>query len=205
MQVKQQFVVAHPRPVVWDYFGKIDKVTLCMPGASLVEPATGNQTKFKFNIQLGPIRAAFVGNAEMERDPANFRGIIRGNGVDSLGNSRAKGVLEYALSEETDKSATRVDFTAEFSLAGALAQFSRFGLINDLAARITADFAKNIESALTIETMPESTSSPKTDGSSSPTPTAKAGELNAGKFLVWATWDWIKSLVGRIFSRQSHQ
>ena len=205
MQLKQQFVVAHPRPVVWDYFGKIDKVTLCMPGASLVGPATGSHAKFKFDIKLGPVSAAFVGNAEMERDPANFRGIIRGNGVDSRGNSRAKGVLEYALSEETGKSTTRVDFTAEFSLAGALAQFSRFGLINDLAVRITADFAKNIESALIIQTMSELTSSPKTDGPSSPTPTAKAGQLNAGKFLVLATWDWIKSLVGRIFARQSHR
>ena len=82
MQIKQQFVVAHSRAIVWDSFGRIDEVTLCLPGASLTEPATGNLAKFKLNVKLGPIGAEFVGEAELERESNDFRGTIRGSGRD---------------------------------------------------------------------------------------------------------------------------
>jgi carbon-monoxide dehydrogenase small subunit len=151
MQIVQQFVVTRPRPVVWDYFGQIEKVTLCMPGASLAEPVSGDKVKFKFNAKLGPINAAFVGDAELKRDPENFIGLITGSGRDSRGNSQAKGTLEYRLTDESNGYATRVDVTTNFSLTGSLAQFGRSGLIKDLAERITKEFAINIEAALAEE------------------------------------------------------
>jgi carbon-monoxide dehydrogenase small subunit len=198
MQVKQQFVVACSRPIVWDYFGQIEKVTLCMPGASLAEPVTGNHAKFLFNVKLGPISAAFVGEAELERDAESFHGVIRGGGRDSRGNSRAKGVLQYTLSEEMDKGATRVDIDAEFSLTGALAQFSRSNFVSDLAARITFDFAKNIEAALKAETVLKSNPSAKTE-----VPMRPASNLNVGSLFVSTIWTWIRALTGRIRSRGS--
>jgi carbon monoxide dehydrogenase subunit G len=196
MQVKQQFTVGRPRSDVWDYFGEIDKVIFCMPGATLDEPVTGNLAKLKFNVRLGPISASFVGEAELERNAQTFRGVIRGSGRDSRGNSRAKGQLEYALTEEAGPGSTCVDVSAEFTLTGTLAQFSRSNLVNDLASRITAEFARNVEAALTAET---AVATPGVVPAAAPA--RQANEISAGKLLLWAIWRRIKALGQRISAR----
>src|SRR5689334_5019687 len=120
MELKQRFIVAHPRESVWDFFGRMEDVTPCMPGASLSEPPANDRAKFKLNIKLGPISAVFVGDAEVERKPADYRGIIRGNARDSRGDSRVKGVVNYALTSESGGRATAVDIDVEFTLTGRL-------------------------------------------------------------------------------------
>ncbi len=44
--------------------------------------------------------------------------------------------------------ATRVALSIGYSLRGMLAQFARPGLVSDLAERMTADFARNLDRAL---------------------------------------------------------
>jgi carbon monoxide dehydrogenase subunit G len=201
MQVKQQFIVPRARSVVWDFFSQIEKVTLCMPGASLDAPVNGNLARFRFSVKFGPIAATFVGTAELERDAQNFRGVVSGSGRDVRGNSRAKGTLEYTLSEE-DEFVTRVNVAAEFQLTGALAQFSRLSLVTDLATQITADFAKNVEAAMAAVPAPEQNASPQTKGSQDVARTQRMNELGFGKLLVFALWARFKALVYRIFRNQ---
>src|SRR5262245_9000741 len=190
MLIKQRFVVAHPRNVVWDFFGRMEDVTRCMPGASLAEPPAGNTAKFKLSVKLGPISAAFAGDAEVERNVDAHRGTIRGAARDTKGDSRVKGVVDYALSEEAG--GTAVDIDVDFALTGRLAQFSRGGVVNDLAARLTADFAKNLETALTAENV-SPMATPAEHGTVAPAMppapavaqrTAPANELNAGRLVV---------------------
>src|SRR4051794_18921440 len=123
MQLKQRFVVAHPRELVWDFFGRMEDVTPCMPGASLTDPPEGNHAKFKLSVKLGPINAAFAGDAELERDAEKYKGIIRGTARDTRGDSRVKGVVDYTLTPEAAGSSTVVDIDVDFALTGRLAQF----------------------------------------------------------------------------------
>jgi len=44
--------------------------------------------------------------------------------------------------------ATRIDLSIGYSLTGMLAQIARPGLVRDLAARLTEDFARNLERRL---------------------------------------------------------
>ena len=199
MQIKQQFVVAHSRAIVWDSFGRIDEVTLCLPGASLTEPATGNLAKFKLNVKLGPIGAEFVGEAELERESNDFRGTIRGSGRDNRSNSRVKGEIEYTLSEEAQGKATGVDISVDFSLTGRLAQFGRTGIVNDLAARLTADFANNLESALSAQHAPGEPASARQ--SSDPEATGRTTEFDVGGLFVSVMWSRIKALLRSILGR----
>src|SRR5579862_2935220 len=201
MQLKQRFSVAHPRAKVWDFFGRMDEVTPCMPGASLTEPPTGDTAKFKLGVKLGPIAAAFVGDAQVERHPGEHRGIIRGNARDSRGDSRVKGTVDYALQDESNGSATGVDINVDFTLTGRLAQFSRAGIVNDLAARLTADFARNLESALARQA-PSATAEltaaadqarPATRAALPPMPPMRENELKAGGLLMGVLWDRIKA------------
>ncbi len=217
MELRQRFVVTHPREVVWAFFGRMEDVTLCMPGASLREPPADNHAKFKLNIKLGPIGAAFVGDALVERDSESYRGIIRGNARDSRGDSRVKGVVNYALTSEGGGRSTAVDIDVDFSLTGRLAQFSRAGIVNDLAGRLTADFARNLETALNVKT--DSAGTPAEGattqaarevagtppGVSKPLPEAAAApaELNAGTLLLSVIWGRIKAFLSSIFRRRS--
>ena len=207
MQLKQRFSVGHPREKVWDFFGRMEEVTPCMPGASLVEPPGANTAKFKLGVKLGPIAAAFVGDAEIERHPEDCRGVIRGNARDSRGDSRVKGVVEYALQDEANGGATSVDINVDFTLTGRLAQFSRAGIVNDLAARLTADFARNLEAALANQADEKpraqaATTNHATDmRGAAPAPgPVRETELKAGSLLLAVLWHRVKALFRAIFA-----
>jgi carbon monoxide dehydrogenase subunit G len=201
MLLKQRFVVNHPRAIVWDFFGKMEEVVPCMPGASLTEPPAGDLAKFQFNVKLGPISVSFVGDAHLERDAANFRGYIRGNARDNRGDSRVKSVVEYALTEEADGARTAVDISVDFTLTGRLAQFSRAGIVNDLAARLTNHFAQNLEVALAPQTSVSCSPPSAAETVRVPAPKASSAEIHAGRLLVSVIWHRIVALFRSMFSR----
>jgi carbon-monoxide dehydrogenase small subunit len=184
MELRQNFVIDRPRAVVWDYFADIDEVVRCMPGASLTEPVSGDRIKGKIAIKLGPIGAAFDGEGRFERDDTNYSGTIRGTGRDSKSGTRAKGEVTYVLVEESGGAATRVDVVVEFSLAGPLAQFSRGGIVNDLATRLTNDFAANL--AVQLDQAGAATA-----------PSEAAAQLDAGSLL----WSVIRARIRAFFAR----
>jgi aerobic carbon-monoxide dehydrogenase small subunit len=146
--LRQSFTLGHPRERVFAFFAQIDEVVACMPGAALTEAPRGGHVRGRLRIKLGPIAADFAGEAEVERDPARHRGAIRGRGRDSRTNSAASGEVSYALIEENAGAATRVDVEVGYTLTGALAQFGRSGIVDDLAERLTAAFARNLEARL---------------------------------------------------------
>ncbi len=186
MELKQSFVIERPRAVVWDYFANVDEVARCMPGASLTEPVSGDRIKGEIAIKLGPIGAEFAGDGQFERDDTNYSGVIRGSGRDSKTGTRAKGEVVYVLVEENDGAATRVDVVVEFSLAGSLAQFSRGGIVNDLATRLTDAFAENLAAKL--------------DQAGAATPAVApeaAAQLDAGSLL----WSVIRARIRAFFAR----
>lgn len=198
MKIKQQFTVPYPRDQVWEYFGNVGEVTTCMPGASLREPPEGKQVKFQLNVKLGPIAAAFAGDAELERDDAGYRGVLKGSGRDKRSGSQARGEVVYELSEENGGAATRVDVTVDYSLAGSLAQFGRSGIVNDLAARLTSQFAKNLEAGLADTSRAGSPQESSGDsGEARPGQRKPAAELKAGGLLLSV----IGARIRRFFSR----
>jgi carbon monoxide dehydrogenase subunit G len=201
MLLNQRFVVSHPRAIVWDFFGKMEEVVPCMPGASLTEPPAGELAKFQFNVKLGPISVSFVGDARLERDAANFRGVIRGNARDNRGDSRVKSVVEYALTEEAGGARTAVDIGVDFTLTGRLAQFSRAGIVNDLAARLTNDFAQNLEVALAAQTSVSCSPPSAAETVRVPAPKASSAEIHAGRLLVSVIWDRMVALFRSMFRR----
>src|SRR5690606_42118850 len=90
-------------------------------------------------IKFGPMAAAFKGNATLERRDDDRVATLRGEGVDSLSNSRARGDVTYAIVEKDDHQC-RVNVSLAYSLQGPLAQFSRSGLVRAFVKRMIADF-----------------------------------------------------------------
>jgi aerobic carbon-monoxide dehydrogenase small subunit len=156
VEIRQAFIVAEPPEAVWAFFADLARVATCLPGASLTQPHSSNQVEGKISVKLGPITANFSGQARVRRDDVNRRGTIIGSGKDQLGNSHAAGEVEYELTPEKG-GATRISLTIRALLAGPLAQFGRSGIVEDLVARITDSFAKNVEGQLSGSAAKEST------------------------------------------------
>ncbi len=131
---------------VWLALADTARVAGCLPGAS-VQQVVGNQVSGQLTVKFGPIRASFAGQAEIERDEAQKRGRITGQGRDAKGGSSAKGAVGYAL-RALSADRTAIDIEIRYQLTGALAQFGRSELVADFAARMAASFAANLSAML---------------------------------------------------------
>jgi carbon-monoxide dehydrogenase small subunit len=184
----QTFTVAHPRAQVWDFFGRLDEVTTCLPGASIVGTPTDDHVDVRLRVKVGPIVSEFEGAADVERDAASHTGTIHGAARDTRSSSATRGEIRYVLTEEQGAAATRVDIDLGFTLTGTLAQFGRSAIVQDISKRMTAAFAQNLEARL---------GQPGAKGSA----VAPARELDAGSLVFSALWDRIKASLRRLFGR----
>ncbi|UGA41371.1 2Fe-2S iron-sulfur cluster-binding protein [Bradyrhizobium quebecense] len=144
----QSFTVGHPVDDVWNFFSDIGAVAACLPGASLAGEPVDGHVDGQIKIKVGPISAEFQGIADVTRDDASRTGTIVGAGKDKRSNSSTRGLIGYAVKPGDVENQTRVDLSIGFTLTGALAQFSRSGLIQDVAGRIIAVFVQNLETRL---------------------------------------------------------
>ncbi|MFC5355507.1 SRPBCC family protein [Azospirillum himalayense] len=186
----QTLAVNFPRARVWPLLGDVEQVIACMPGASLTKPREGDRIFGQMRVKLGPIAAAFAGEGTLTMDEATHTGVIHGQGTDPKNNSRAKADVTFAVVEEGP--GTRIDLTVDFTLTGVLAQFSRGAIVQEIANRLTAEFARNLETKLaaTAPAVVED-AEPVAASAASPEP---AKELNAGNLLWSMLKDWLRKL-----------
>lgn len=144
----QQFIVLHPPERVFELFGDVAGVAACLPGASLSGSPTPQRVDGAIRVRIGPISASFTGAARIERDPAAMSGRIVGIGRDRRSRSATHAEIRYRLLPIDGGTATRVDLSIGYSLTGMLAQIGRAGLVRDLAARLIAAFAANLDRRL---------------------------------------------------------
>jgi carbon-monoxide dehydrogenase small subunit len=183
--LEQQFTVRHSRARVWAMLKDVERVATCMPGAALTEPPRDGRLNGHIAIKLGPMSAIFAGEATLALDEAAYQGTIEGSGRDTRSATRAKGRVGYRLHEAEGGAATKVAVEVAFALAGPLAQFSRAGIVTDLAGRLTAAFAENLQALLDAEA----------SGQAAPPPVE--AKLDAGALLFSVLWARIKALFGR--------
>jgi carbon monoxide dehydrogenase subunit G len=148
MEIKQRFIVQHTPRRVWDALADAPFAVQCLPGAELDEASPdGRSYTGRMRVKLGPLSAAFAGDAVVDRDAAAQTGTIEWTGIDGRSNSRAKAHMVYTVRPE-EGGAAAVEIVAEIGLSGALAQFGRSGIVNDVAARLTRMFAGNLQTRL---------------------------------------------------------
>ena len=91
VEFRQSFVIAHPVDEVWAFFGRVEDVAACLPGASLDGGEKDGVVNGKMKVKVGPISAEFSGVAQITRDEAARRGAIVGSGRDTRSNSATRG------------------------------------------------------------------------------------------------------------------
>jgi uncharacterized protein len=217
VKVAQKFRVARPPAEVWAFFQDVPAVARCMPGAELVEDKGDGLFAGKVKVRLGPFGANFEGEAKVTPDPATHSGHVEGKGVDRRGGSRTRMVLDYRLASVGDGTEVTVD--ADVTLAGAIAQFGRTGLIQETANILVQDFVAALEAQLAPQAQnapsqsspaetaarpqasspyaPEAAGAPARAGSEEPPASARPGgrEIRGGALALRALWAWLRSLL----------
>jgi carbon-monoxide dehydrogenase small subunit len=189
VEFRQSFVIAHPIDEVWAFFGRVEDVVACLPGASLDGGEKDGVVNGKMRVKVGPISAEFSGVAQIARDEAAHRGAIVGSGRDARSNSATRGAVAYSVKPDEGGAGSRVDVDVGYTLTGMLAQFGRSGLVQDIASRLTAAFARNLEARL----------SSGEDGGAEPPPLVR--ELNAGSLVTAVLLDKVRRLFGKFLGR----
>ncbi|MGC2786387.1 MAG: 2Fe-2S iron-sulfur cluster-binding protein [Roseiarcus sp.] len=188
VEFRRSFFIAHPVEEVWAFLGRVEDVAACLPGASLDGGEKDGIVNGKMRVKVGPISAEFSGVAQITRDEAAHRGAIVGSGRDTRSNSATRGIVAYSVKPDEGGAGSRVDVDVGYTLTGMLAQFGRSGLVQDIAGRLTAAFAKNLEARL----------SAGDDAGRSP---LSAQEFNAGSLITTVLLGRVKDFIRRIFGR----
>ncbi|HUK09568.1 MAG TPA: 2Fe-2S iron-sulfur cluster-binding protein [Stellaceae bacterium] len=144
--IEESFVVLAPLAAAWAALADFPAVAQCLPGAELTEH-TVDSARGRLKVKIGPIAASFAGSATVRRDEPSHTAEVKGAGSDGLSHTRTRGDLTYRLVTEGPER-TRVEVALDYDLQGPLAQFARSSLARDLAARIMAEFAANLNARL---------------------------------------------------------
>ncbi|MCO6423201.1 2Fe-2S iron-sulfur cluster binding domain-containing protein [Sinorhizobium meliloti] len=187
----QSFTVAHPADVVWEFFGRVGDVASCLPGASLTGEPVDGHVEGQIKVKVGPISAEFHGVADIARDDTSRTGTIEGAGKDKRSNSATRGRIAYAIKEGDEPGETRVDVTIGFTLTGMLAQFSRSGLVQDVANRLISVFVQNLEARLRHRAQ-----------GSAPERAPVTAEFDAGSLVSAVILGQIKGFFAKLFGRR---
>ncbi len=160
-------------------------------GRTLIGTPTDDHVEPRIRIKVGPIIAEFEGVADAVRDPSNYSGAIRGSARDTRSSSMTRGEIRYLLLEDKDGTATRVDVEVGYTLTGPLAQFGRSSIVQDIAARMTASFARNLQQRL----------DQGDGGSGAATQALPAAELDAGALVFSVLWERIRAFCRNLWRR----
>lgn len=189
MEIEQRFTLATPPQQVWRAFEDVRLLVNCLPGASIHAAPDADvpphDVPLLFQVKLGPIAAAFKGQGALERDAAAQAGTFSGSAVDGKTQSRVKGVARFALAPDAAAGGTCVTVAVDYTITGALAQFSREGIVRALAEQLTREFAANLQGAL-AHTQQENAAHAVAEGTKAAAPGAASGASDAASATVAA-------------------
>jgi len=147
VEITNSFTVPADIDTAWATLLNVEAITPCMPGASL-ESVDGDLFVVNVKVKLGPVQMNYRGNARfIEKDAELHTAVIDGSANETRGGGGAKATIRTTL-ETVDGTTTRVDVHTDLAITGKAAQFGR-GVIQDVASRLTEQFAHNLELLIT--------------------------------------------------------
>lgn len=212
MELKKSFDTRFPPEQTWQGLSDIHLVASCLPGASITEQISADEYKGKLSVKVGPLAASFDGLISIARDAENKVATVTGKGADVKSSSRVSATMRYQVTP-AEAGGTHVEIVSDISLAGALAQFGKAAVMQEIANRMTNEFVRQFESRLAEQEAAQPAASAlaasagePTGASAGATPTAAAprpatqpapSQLDAGNLL----WVILKDRVAGFFRR----
>lgn len=146
MKLSETFEVAKPVDEVWAFIDQPEAVAGCVPGVEQLSVRTPDDIDVRITQSIGPMNATFAASVQItDREPEkriNFTAqgkTVRG----AMGNVRAG--VEVSLVPSA--AGTEVTVDGDVALAGALGSVGQ-KVVAKQAGKVTAEFARNLASAL---------------------------------------------------------
>ena len=154
MKYRHEFCVRESGDKVWRFFEQPLEVARCMPGVEEVEPVEGEDDSYSVRAtqKLGPMSTTLQAKVRITERVAGARIAFTATGKavrGAVGNFRAHNVV--TLAQAGDETCIAVE--GEVALAGVLGTVGS-AIVNKHAAKVTAEFASNLEQALSAADEP---------------------------------------------------
>jgi len=146
MELNHSFTVELGLEDAWTVLTDLERIAPCLPGAQLQE-IEGDIYRGMVKVKVGPISASFKGQATFqERDDAQHRAVLKGEGRDTGGKGNASALITAQLESVSD-GVTSCTVHTDLTITGKVAQFGR-GALADVSEKLLAQFTKNLSAML---------------------------------------------------------
>jgi hypothetical protein len=177
MKFDNTFALPLPVDPAWVLLLDVPRIAPCMPGAELVEIESNRSFRGKVSVRLGPVALAFNGRAVIESvDKDNHKARIKAQGADTKGRGGASAVVDFEVRPTAQGS--EVVINTDLTLSGSVAQYGRgAGVIREVAAQLTREFAQTLQKQLSAESTPMAGTGSAPPASAAQEPRAISGLL----------------------------
>jgi uncharacterized protein len=193
MKFDNTFELSLPVEQAWPMLLDVPRITPCIPGAELVEVESDRAYKGRVSVRLGPVALTFNGRAVIESiDDSAHKARIKAQGMDAKGRGAASALVDFELGPSAKGS--KVLIVTDLTLSGTVAQYGRgAGIIREVAAQFTRDFANALEAQL-------NTQGAASRGASDPGAAEAKRQAISGFSLLWRA---ILAALRNWFARRS--
>lgn len=191
MELKKSFDTRFSPEDTWAGLSDIHLVASCLPGASITEEIKADEYKGMLSVKVGPLAANFAGLISIARDEAAKVATVTGKGADAKSSSRVSATMRYTVAPGA-QGGSNVEIVSDISLAGALAQFGKAAVMQEIANRMTNEFVRQFEARMAQRLGEEGAGEVEA---------AAPQSLDAGKLL----WGVAKDRVSGMFRKKDEQ
>ena len=144
MKLNNEFTVDVPVDDVWNVLLDLERITPCLPGASLTEETGEREYDGAMKVKLGPVTQQYKGTVKIqEADESAHRAVLRADGKDARGQGTASATITSTLHDEGNNS-TRVSVETDMQITGRAAQFGQ-GIQQQISEKLLGRFADCLE------------------------------------------------------------
>lgn len=144
MKLNNEFTVDVPVDDVWNVLLDLERITPCLPGASLTEETGEREYDGAMKVKLGPVTQQYKGTVKIkEADESAHRAVLRADGKDARGQGTASATITSTLHDEGSGS-TRVSVETDMQITGRAAQFGQ-GIQQQVSEKLLGRFADCLE------------------------------------------------------------
>lgn len=148
MKFEHSATIQAPIDRVWDFLLDVPSVAKCAPGVESVEALGDDRYRGTIRVQVGPIRLALQGDVSIvEKDEVARKASMRADAADKRAGGAVKAVMSMALTESPG-GGTDLRMETDAQVMGKIGEFGQ-PIIRKKADQMMAEFAKNLEQAIT--------------------------------------------------------
>lgn len=134
MQITDEFTLELPPQEAYELLLDLERVTPCMPGATLGDVLDDGSRAVGVKVKLGPMRFTYDGTVRIaEQDAAARRAVLKGAADEARGQGSAAATIAMQVEEATGGS--RVTATADIELTGRAAQMGH-GIVQSVSKQL---------------------------------------------------------------------